>query len=122
MVYCISSDRVVKCGRPGKLSEIEYEHSILERLEQHPLIIQSLGLRSVGQLILEYQPHELRKVLLSGTYIYREKWVLQITEALVYVYANNVIYRDLSSCNIRIRTSEDIVLCDFAGSSLDSHI
>ena len=119
VVYHVSSDRVVKCCRPGSLSEIEHEHRILERLGQHPLIIKSFGWKDVGQLILEYQPRELRNVLLSEALIHQEKWALQITEALVHSHANNVVHRDLSPRNIRIQTSEDIVLCDFAGSSLD---
>jgi len=122
VVYRTSSDRVLKCARQGKSSEIEHEHIILERLGQHPLIIKSFGLKAMGELILEYQPSELRDVLLSKTHIHREKWAIQIAEALFHVHANNVIHRDLNSRNIRIQTSEDTVLCDFAGSSLDGHI
>jgi hypothetical protein len=43
VVYRISHDRVVTCCRPETRSEIEHEHSILERLGQHPLIIKSFG-------------------------------------------------------------------------------
>jgi serine/threonine protein kinase len=120
VVWHISPDRVAKCPRPETLSEIEHEYNILKRLGQHPLIIRSFGLED-SQLILEYQPRELRNVLLSGTNIHPEKWALQIAEALSHVHANNVIHGDLNSRNIRIQTSEDIVLCDFAGSSLDGH-
>jgi serine/threonine protein kinase len=118
VVWRISPDRVAKCHRPGQLCEIEHEHRILERLGQHPLIIKSFGLEA-GQLFLEYHPRELRNVLLSRTHIHREKWALQIAEVLFHVHAKNIIHRDLNSRNIRIQVSEDIVLCDFAGSSLD---
>jgi hypothetical protein len=43
VVYRTLPDRVVKCYRQGELRAIEQEHSILERLRQHPLIIKSFG-------------------------------------------------------------------------------
>ncbi len=121
VVYRTSPEQVVKCYRPETLGEIEHERDILERLGQHPLIIKKFERKDAGQLILQYHPRELRDVLLSGTHVHQEKWALQITEALAYVHGNDVIHRDFNSRNIRIKTLEDIVLCDFAGSSLIGH-
>ncbi|KAE8440514.1 hypothetical protein EG329_007411 [Mollisiaceae sp. DMI_Dod_QoI] len=121
VVYRTSPEQVVKCCRPGTLGEIEHERDILERLGQHPLIIKKFERKNAGQLVLQYHPRELRDILLSGTHLHQEKWALQITEALAHVHANDVIHRDFNSRNIRIKSSEDIVLCDFAGSSLVGH-
>ena len=121
MVYRTSPEQVVKCCRPETSSEIEHERDILERLGQHPLIIKKFERKYAGQIILQYHPRELRDVLLSGTHIHREKWALQITEALAHVHGKDVIHRDFNSRNIRITTLEDIVLCDFASSSLIGH-
>ena len=122
VVYRTSPEQVVKCSRPGTLDEIEHESDILERLGQHALIIKAFERETAGELILQYHPRELRDVLLSEKHICREKWALQITEALAYVHDNNIIHCDVNSRNIRIQTSGDIVLCDFAGSSLVDHI
>jgi serine/threonine protein kinase len=121
VVYRTSPEQVVKCCRPETSGEIEHERDILERLGQHPLIIKKFERKDAGQIILQYHPRELRDVLLSGTHIHREKWALQITEALAHVHGKDVIHRDFNSRNIRITTLEDIVLCDFAGSSLIGH-
>ncbi|PMD51581.1 kinase-like protein, partial [Hyaloscypha bicolor E] len=121
VVYRTSPEQVVKCCRPGTLGEIEHERDILERLGEHPLIIKKFEREDAGQLILQYHPRELRDLLLSGTHIHLEKWALQITEALAHVHAHDIIYRNFNLSNIRIQTSQDIVLCDFAGSSLVGH-
>ncbi|KAL3427387.1 protein kinase-like domain protein [Phlyctema vagabunda] len=50
----------------------------------------------------------------------RDRWSLQLAEAVVYMHAKNVIHCDISTANILLSDDgSDLVVCDFAGCSLD---
>ncbi|KAF2463845.1 spindle assembly checkpoint kinase [Lindgomyces ingoldianus] len=48
------------------------------------------------------------------------RWARQVTDALCFVHAANVIHRDLTLNNVFLTQDLDIKLADFSGSSLDS--
>jgi serine/threonine protein kinase len=119
IVIQISPNRVVKCSRPGRENAVEHERRILQHLRPHPRIILGFDQEQSGELILEYHPRNLRQALELGQSIYTLKWVLQIAEGLDFIHKRGVIHHDLNPRNILISATENIVLCDFGGSSLN---
>src|SRR6266699_581866 len=121
IVYRSSPNQAVKCARAGQSHEIEHERKVLERLGEHPAIIQSFGKQHEGEIILEYHRHNLQDILASDDAIPRWEWAIQIAEGVAYLHPRGVIYRDLNPCNVLVTATKDVVLCDFAASSLDGN-
>ncbi len=119
LVYRTSLARVTKCAWTGRVHEIEHERNVLQHLGQHPLIIKNFTVQHKAQISLEYHPFNLREIINSGDEVLWRKWAFQITEGVIYLHSKNVIHRDLSPRNILVTAERNIVLCDFAGSSLD---
>jgi serine/threonine protein kinase len=136
VVKFLPPDRVLKFAHNDVPQDAEHERKIFEVLGSHPRIVRYFGMwkdknRSV---VLEYHPRGyLRQVLMElgqdrnnaddnedENAIPRRKWAVQIVEGLIYIHSKGVVHGDLNASNILVGDSDDVVLCDFAGSSLNS--
>jgi serine/threonine protein kinase len=121
LVYRVSLTRVIKSPWDGRSHHIAHERKIFDRLGRHPLIVQSFNTQQKYQISLEYHPQNLRELLKTGGSAHSPRWLHQITEAIIYLHSKDVIHRDLSPRNILITVQGNVVLCDFASSSLDGN-
>lgn len=103
----------------------DLEVRIYERLGSHPRICKYLGATKTD-IRLERHPECVRKRLcdlrqLGGEPIFQSalKWSLQTAEGQAYLHSRGVLQADISGGNLLLNKNNDIVLCDFAGSSID---
>lgn len=104
---------------------VQVEQAIYERFDQrggHSGLLRYHGPYDSG-IRLEFAPNWnlssfLRKHPEIGTE-QRLRWARQVTDALCFVHAANVIHGDLTLDNVLLTENLDIKLADFGGSSLD---
>src|SRR6266536_2086130 len=121
LVYKLSASIVAKYPHsdPKSEREIEFERTVFKRLGHHPRIVGYAGSRDLD-ILLEYHARgTLKRLIQSDAEIPLFKWVEQITEGLEYLHQNGIIHCDTSTSNVLVTRNSDVVLCDFAGSSID---
>ena len=106
-------------------TEHDIEVQIYERLGSHPRICKYLG-STETDITLELYTGCLRKRLRDLRHLGGEptlqtalKWSLQTAEGQAYIHSKGVLQADISGGNLLLDKNNDLVLCDFAGSSID---
>ncbi|KAI5799343.1 kinase-like domain-containing protein, partial [Peziza echinospora] len=123
--------------------DLKTEKEIYERLQEHPRIAAYRGCTTDGIILDYYRNGTMRNWIQQNssslTPIDKQRWLMQICDALNYIHGKNVLHSDISTNNILLCDHEtarwgnfkrcwpwisekkhvDIRLCDFAGSSLD---
>jgi serine/threonine protein kinase len=104
---------------------IEVEQRIYERFYQnggHNGLLRYHGQYESG-IRLEYAPNwDLLQFLQKHQEIetqQRLSWVRQVTDALCFIHASNVIHGDLTTNNVFLTNTLDAKVADFGGSSID---
>jgi len=99
------------------------EDTILKTLGNHPRIVTYHGRDdATGALILSTAPngdvqHYLHDHSDTPLRI-RAKWGLQLAEGIVYLHSKHIVWADCNPSNLLLTSDLDILLCDFAGSSM----
>ena len=131
LVERLDSGDVVKSpwtGRPTASDckqEMAIEAQIYERLGAHPRLVQFKHWDPVGHVLtLEYMPNGnlkeyIRKHQQEISISQRQKWVMEVTEAVELLHSHNVIQGDLGPHNFLLDIDLVPKICDFGGSSLD---
>ncbi|KAI9756835.1 MAG: hypothetical protein M4579_003671 [Chaenotheca gracillima] len=110
---------------PSQKNKFSTEAHVLQKLGQHPRIVQYLGSAEPSEptrdlLLIESVHGDLQQYLSSeGSSIderLRLKWCKQAAEALAYCHARNVIHCDLRPDNMLINADLELSFCDFGGS------
>ena len=103
----------------------DIEVQIYERLGSHPRICKYLG-STETDITLERYTECIRKRLRDLRYLGGEptlqtalKWSLQTAEGQAYIHSKGVLQADISGGNLLLDKNNDLVLCDFAGSSIE---
>ncbi|KAK1762341.1 tkl protein kinase [Phialemonium atrogriseum] len=111
IVNFLPPDRVLKFAHDNLPQDAEHERKVLEVLGSHPRIVRYFGMwkEKNRSVVLEYHPRGYP----------RRRWAVQIVEGLVYIHSKGIVHGDLNASNILVTDSDDVVLCDFAGSSLN---
>ncbi|KAL9127659.1 MAG: hypothetical protein Q9217_003506 [Psora testacea] len=110
---------------PKRKKDLEIEKQIYERLESHPRICRYL--QSTERIITrERYVESIRKRLFDldrpGGILPSEtalRWSMQVAQGLEYIHSKGVLQADISTGNMLLDRHNNIVLCDFAGSSID---
>ncbi|KAJ2896228.1 tkl protein kinase [Zalerion maritima] len=127
IVCLVTPGRVAKLYRLDcqPFGHYEHEQRVYNVLGSHPRILRYLGIwqgKTQEHSLFEYHPRgTLRQVLSSSrdsSSIPADKWAQQFLEGLAYLHSRDVIHGDLSTNNALVTDDDDIVLMDFAGSSL----
>ncbi|KAF2024858.1 kinase-like protein [Setomelanomma holmii] len=101
------------------------EKRLLERLGHHPRIVHPYTIEGMkeGLLLDEANCGNLQSYIDSDDYksdeTLREKWSLQVAEAVSYVHDNGIIHSNLSTENVLVHGTgqrTDLILADFGGS------
>ncbi|EEQ33195.1 conserved hypothetical protein [Microsporum canis CBS 113480] len=111
---------VMKQPFPGYEHEIAFERQVYEKLGIHPRIAKYR--RAIKHAFeMDYYPHgcidKARRDM--GPEIPYLKWAEQIAEGLVFIHSKGIIHCDLRSPNVLVTDTQDVVLADFASSSMD---
>ncbi|KAM5466339.1 hypothetical protein MauCBS54593_006076 [Microsporum audouinii] len=120
LVFKTEMSTAMKQPFPGSEHEIVFERQVYEKLGIHPRIAKYR--RAIKHAFeMDYYPHgcidKARRDM--GPEIPYLKWAEQIAEALVFIHSKGVIHCDLRSPNILVTDNQDVVLADFASSSMD---
>ncbi|KIM81456.1 hypothetical protein PILCRDRAFT_8808 [Piloderma croceum F 1598] len=102
---------------------MEVEDTILRLLGNHPRIVTYHGRDdTTGALIFDTAPNgDVQRYLLShsDTPLHiRAKWGFQLAEGIVYLHSKHIVWADCNPSNLLLTSDLDILLCDFAGSSI----
>jgi serine/threonine protein kinase len=105
-------------SRLSAIRGLALELQILERLGQHPRVVQLKGEHKDG-LLLEYLPNRSVEHYLS-THVYvapeqRLIWGQQAADGLDYIHGRNVIHGDVSIGNILVGPDLGVKFCDIQG-------
>ncbi|KAF1992914.1 kinase-like protein [Amniculicola lignicola CBS 123094] len=119
-------------GSKRLLAEIDnafmVEKKLLQRLGDHPRIVQYYGSYSIegmkdGLLLGEANCGDLQSYIDKDDSeiddAMRRKWSLQIAEAVAYVHEKGIIHSNLSTTNVLVHKAAknpDLILADFGGS------
>ncbi|EFE44358.1 hypothetical protein TRV_00890 [Trichophyton verrucosum HKI 0517] len=111
---------VIKQPFPEARHEVTFERQVYERLGAHPRIARYIRPLSHTFEMEYYQlgciDQARHKIESKIPYL---KWAEQIAEGLVFVHSKGVVHCDLRSPNILVTDTLDVVLADFASSSMD---
>ncbi|KAL9129664.1 MAG: hypothetical protein Q9217_001943 [Psora testacea] len=103
----------------------DIEVQIYQRLGSHPRICKYLGSTETDITLERHTEcvrkrlHDLRRLGGEPTLQTALKWSLQTAEGQAYIHSKGVLQADISGGNLLLNKNNDIVLCDFAGSSID---
>ncbi|EFR02950.1 serine/threonine protein kinase [Nannizzia gypsea CBS 118893] len=111
---------VMKQPFPEARHEVTFERQVYERLGAHPRIARFIRPLSHTFEMEYYQmgciDQARQKIEFEIPYL---KWAEQIAEGPVFIHSKGVIHYDLRSPNILVTETLDVVLADFASSSMD---
>ncbi|KAK3937483.1 tkl protein kinase [Diplogelasinospora grovesii] len=120
-VTFLPPDRVLKWTHKDVPHDAEQERKILELLGPHPRIVRYFGMwkEENTSIVLEYHPGFEPNRNDADTDIPRRRWAVQIAEGLAYIHSKGIVHGDVNASNVLVTSDDDIVMCDFVGSSLD---
>ena len=108
-----------------ELQDLAEERRIYERLGSHPRICKYIS-SSEREIVLERHTECLGKRLLRLTELagvpsrdIAFRWSIQAAEGLAYIHSKGVLQGDISIGNILLDKQDNLVFCDFGGSSID---
>ena len=102
---------------------MDIEDAILRLLGNHSRIVTYRGRDdTTGALIFDTAPNrDVQRYLISHSDTplrIRAKWGFQLAEGIVYLHSKHIVWADCSPSNLLLTSDLDILLCDFAGSSI----
>ncbi|KAI6090323.1 kinase-like protein [Hypoxylon rubiginosum] len=117
-------DEIIKVPLPIDvcMEAHEIEKQIFSRLGKHKSIVNFVKSDEHGIYLDRAKYGCLRLYYMEGgtaSLTEKTKWCHDVAEALEYVHQKNVRHADLSGRNLLIDSARNILLCDFAGSSID---
>ncbi|KAF2191378.1 kinase-like protein [Zopfia rhizophila CBS 207.26] len=120
---------VLKKPVNGAEPQQDIERRIYDRLGFHPSFLTYRGIAAsksgaIGLLFDYCASHMLSSILDDATWTkglegQRERWILELGEALAFVHSMGVIHGDIGSHNILVDEDGPAKLIDFGGSRLD---
>lgn len=117
-------NELVKVSKPFDyaMRDHEIERRVYRRLGKHRNIVNVVEMDQYG-IYLERASHGcLREYFMKGgeaTLLERIVWCRDVAEVVSYVNKRNVRHADLSGRNLLVDSRRNILLSDFAGSSID---
>ncbi len=119
VIFQVEPSLAVKNYHRDHYDDAECERKVYERVGRHSRILEYFG-PGYGGILLRYHPRGfLRQLIVSEQVIPLIKWAEQIAEGLEHIHRHGIIHCDTGATNILVKDDSDIVLCDFAGSSID---
>lgn len=122
--------KVLTCSIHDAVERFEIEKRVYERISPHPRVIGYHGMRSgighAGGIVLDIAINGSVADYLAehpntpGDIRYR--WCLEITDALVHLHSNGVIWSDGNPANVLLDAELNSVISDFGGSSIDGSL
>jgi serine/threonine protein kinase len=122
--------KVLTCLIYDAVERFEVEQRVYERLSPHPRVIRYHGMTSdigpaggivldmaINGSVLDYlteHPNTPRDI--------RNRWCLQVAEALVHLHSNDVIWSDGNPANVLLDEKLHSFISDFGGSSIDGSL
>ncbi|PSN69596.1 kinase-like protein [Corynespora cassiicola Philippines] len=104
------------------LHALEIEKTVYRRLGSHPNLARVAEITDYGIYFEKEELGDLRTYYEGGgeaTLSEKVKWCYDLCQVVQYVHEHNIRHADLNGRNFLISSSRNIVLCDFAGSSID---
>lgn len=123
VIFIIDKSYVLKINLQPQLESIERDvYKILQTQERSPYIAECLDIAHPQGLIFRRYGHTTIAERLRSRRIPKEttqKWMSQLLSAMEYIHNRDIIHGDLRCHNLLTDEEDNIILIDFAGSSIN---